>query len=35
MARGTEDVAPLEMTKWFGTNYHYLVPELGGVATDR
>jgi len=20
---------PLEMTKWFDTNYHYLVPELG------
>ena len=20
--------APLEMTKWFDTNYHYLVPEL-------
>ena len=29
MARGTDDVAPLEMTKWFDTNYHYLVPELG------
>jgi len=33
MARGTERdgvaVAPLEMTKWFDTNYHYLVPELG------
>ncbi|GHJ37442.1 5-methyltetrahydropteroyltriglutamate--homocysteine S-methyltransferase [Streptomyces sp. TS71-3] len=29
MARGTEDTAPLEMTKWFDTNYHYLVPELG------
>jgi 5-methyltetrahydropteroyltriglutamate--homocysteine methyltransferase len=29
MARGTSDVAPLEMTKWFGTNYHYLVPEIG------
>ncbi|MEU4089899.1 5-methyltetrahydropteroyltriglutamate--homocysteine S-methyltransferase [Streptomyces aureus] len=28
MARGTVDVAPLEMTKWFDTNYHYLVPEL-------
>ena len=24
-----QDVAPLEMTKWFDTNYHYLVPELG------
>ncbi|MEU1285054.1 5-methyltetrahydropteroyltriglutamate--homocysteine S-methyltransferase [Kitasatospora sp. NPDC005856] len=29
MARGTQDLAPLEMTKWFDTNYHYLVPELG------
>jgi 5-methyltetrahydropteroyltriglutamate--homocysteine methyltransferase len=32
MARGTADVAPLEMTKWFDTNYHYLVPELGPDA---
>lgn len=22
------DVTPLEMTKWFDTNYHYLVPEF-------
>src|ERR1700678_2398372 len=29
MARGTEGVVPLELTKWFDTNYHYLVPELG------
>ncbi|GHH79084.1 5-methyltetrahydropteroyltriglutamate--homocysteine methyltransferase [Streptomyces sulfonofaciens] len=29
MARGTQETAPLEMTKWFDTNYHYLVPELG------
>jgi 5-methyltetrahydropteroyltriglutamate--homocysteine methyltransferase len=29
MARGTAEVTPLEMTKWFDTNYHYLVPELG------
>jgi 5-methyltetrahydropteroyltriglutamate--homocysteine methyltransferase len=29
MARGTDAAAPLEMTKWFDTNYHYLVPELG------
>ncbi len=29
MARGTADIAPLEMTKWFDTNYHYLVPEIG------
>ncbi|SIS22625.1 5-methyltetrahydropteroyltriglutamate--homocysteine S-methyltransferase [Williamsia sterculiae] len=27
-ARGSETVAPLEMTKWFDTNYHYLVPEI-------
>ncbi|BCU77773.1 5-methyltetrahydropteroyltriglutamate--homocysteine S-methyltransferase [Luteolibacter sp. LG18] len=25
---GRPDVAPLELTKWFDTNYHYLVPEL-------
>ncbi|TNC17948.1 5-methyltetrahydropteroyltriglutamate--homocysteine S-methyltransferase [Georgenia sp. 311] len=29
LARGEGDVAPLEMTKWFDTNYHYLVPEIG------
>jgi 5-methyltetrahydropteroyltriglutamate--homocysteine methyltransferase len=29
MARGTADTPPLEMTKWFDTNYHFLVPELG------
>ena len=29
MARGTDGAAPLEMTKWFDTNYHYLVPEIG------
>lgn len=28
-ARGNDDVTPLEMTKWFDTNYHYLVPEIG------
>lgn len=27
-ARGNDDIAPLEMTKWFDTNYHYLVPEF-------
>ena len=32
-ARGTADIAPLEMTKWFDTNYHYLVPEIGGDTT--
>ncbi|MFD0775128.1 5-methyltetrahydropteroyltriglutamate--homocysteine S-methyltransferase, partial [Streptomonospora algeriensis] len=29
MARGTDSAVPLEMTKWFDTNYHYLVPEIG------
>jgi 5-methyltetrahydropteroyltriglutamate--homocysteine methyltransferase len=29
MARGRSDVTAMEMTKWFDTNYHYLVPELG------
>lgn len=28
MARGTTREPALEMTKWFDTNYHYLVPEL-------
>ncbi|MGM0906240.1 MAG: 5-methyltetrahydropteroyltriglutamate--homocysteine S-methyltransferase [Pseudomonadota bacterium] len=27
-APGGDDVPALEMTKWFNTNYHYLVPEL-------
>lgn len=33
MARGTSAAAPLEMTKWFDTNYHYLTPELGPGST--
>jgi len=32
-ARGTAAVAPLEMTKWFDTNYHYIVPEIGPDTT--
>ena len=28
-ARGVQEAPALEMTKWFDTNYHYLVPELG------
>jgi 5-methyltetrahydropteroyltriglutamate--homocysteine methyltransferase len=28
MARGDRNQPPLELTKWFDTNYHYLVPEL-------
>lgn len=30
MARGTQDLTALEMTKWFDTNYHYIVPEIDG-----
>ena len=32
-ARGTATIAPLEMTKWFDTNYHYIVPEIGPDTT--
>ena len=40
IARGEGDRAPLEMTKWFDSNYHYLVPEIGpatrfSLASDR
>jgi 5-methyltetrahydropteroyltriglutamate--homocysteine methyltransferase len=28
MARGEGDVAAMEMSKWFDTNYHYIVPEF-------
>ncbi|MFD0715220.1 5-methyltetrahydropteroyltriglutamate--homocysteine S-methyltransferase [Paenibacillus sp. GCM10027626] len=28
IARGTQGAAASEMTKWFNTNYHYIVPEL-------
>src|SRR5690606_3850627 len=28
VARGEGERPPLEMTKWFDTNYHYLVPEI-------
>ncbi|XP_055388691.1 5-methyltetrahydropteroyltriglutamate--homocysteine methyltransferase-like [Condylostylus longicornis] len=32
MARGYQknglDITPMEMTKWFDTNYHYIVPEF-------
>ncbi|MEO8892049.1 MAG: 5-methyltetrahydropteroyltriglutamate--homocysteine S-methyltransferase, partial [Coleofasciculaceae cyanobacterium] len=28
MARGKDGTPALEMTKWFDTNYHYLVPEI-------
>lgn len=28
MARGTKEAPAMEMTKWFDTNYHYIVPEF-------
>jgi len=28
MARGNSSSVAMEMTKWFNTNYHYIVPEL-------
>jgi 5-methyltetrahydropteroyltriglutamate--homocysteine methyltransferase len=39
MARGRQaegvDVTAMEMTKWFDTNYHYIVPELARGMTFR
>lgn len=32
---GGHDLRALEMTKWFDTNYHYLVPELTGDQVFR
>ncbi|KAJ6852172.1 5-methyltetrahydropteroyltriglutamate--homocysteine methyltransferase 2-like isoform X3 [Iris pallida] len=29
MARGNATLPAMEMTKWFDTNYHFIVPELG------
>ncbi|RQW11765.1 5-methyltetrahydropteroyltriglutamate--homocysteine S-methyltransferase [Paenibacillus rhizophilus] len=31
MARGNSRAAACEMTKWFNTNYHYIVPEIGDI----
>ena len=38
MARGYQDrngqfIPPMEMTKWFNTNYHYIVPEISQEST--
>jgi len=40
IARGEASDVPAEMTKWFDSNYHYLVPEIGPetdfhLASDR
>jgi 5-methyltetrahydropteroyltriglutamate--homocysteine methyltransferase len=33
LARGNTAQPALEMTKWFDTNYHYLVPELAATTS--
>lgn len=40
MARGTATQSAMEMTKWFDTNYHFIVPEFSrdtwfGIASSR
>ena len=35
MARGKDGIPALEMTKWFDTNYHYLVPEIDADAVPQ
>ena len=35
MARGAHEQPALELTKWFDTNYHYLVPEIGDETVFR
>ena len=31
MARGNQHAVACEMTKWFNTNYHYIVPEFQDI----
>jgi 5-methyltetrahydropteroyltriglutamate--homocysteine methyltransferase len=33
LARGDGEIAAMEMTKWFDTNYHYLVPEIEATTS--
>ncbi len=35
MARGVPGTEALDMSKFFDTNYHYLVPELGASVTPK
>ena len=35
MARGNDSCVAMEMTKWFNTNYHYIVPEISKDTTFR
>lgn len=34
MARGAPGIPALGLTKWFDTNYHYLVPEIESAALE-
>ena len=34
LARGRADHEAWEMTKWFDTNYHYVVPEISDLPTS-
>lgn len=35
IARGSKDAEASEMTKWFDTNYHYIVPEISNRTQPR
>lgn len=35
MARGTEGIEALDMSKFFDTNYHYMVPELDDSSSPK
>ncbi|MBM7553245.1 5-methyltetrahydropteroyltriglutamate--homocysteine methyltransferase [Thalassobacillus pellis] len=35
VARGNKDAVAAEMTKWFNTNYHYIVPEITADAEPK
>ena len=35
MARGVQGVVALDMSKFFDTNYHYMVPELDSAPTPQ
>ncbi len=35
MARGNTEAVAMAMTKWFNTNYHYIVPELSAADSYR
>lgn len=34
IARGSAEATASEMTKWFNTNYHYIVPELDHIQPE-